>query len=68
LRAIIIGYSFETTDKIWEDTAAVLLDELKISTNFCYWVDGFLYSFGNTFKNGQAEFKETNYLEPWPRG
>ncbi len=57
--SITIGYTLGTSDKIWEDITADLLGSNQIIPKFCYWADGNLHTFSNTFTNGQALFEET---------
>jgi hypothetical protein len=57
--SITIGYTFGTSDEIWEDIAADLLGSNQIMTKFSYLADGNLHAFSNTFTNGQALFEET---------
>jgi hypothetical protein len=59
-QSITIGYTFGTSDKIWEDIAADLLGWNQIITKFCYWADRNIHAFSNTFTNGQALFEETS--------
>jgi hypothetical protein len=56
---IEIGYTFGHSDKIWEDTAATLLNLNQIMKKNHYWADGNLHAFNITFTNGQALFEET---------
>ncbi len=55
----ILGYTFGSSDEIWEDIAMDLLSSNQIITKFCCWADRNLHTFSNTFTNGQALFEET---------